>query len=100
MQNPRLRSIFLTTFRHWGATMTYHCTRDILLVQKLLGHKHIENTMKYTQLVTFKDHEFEVATATTVEEAKKTLAVGFEYVTEKNGIMLFRRPKRLGVTVG
>ena len=56
--------------------------------------------MKYTQLVTFKDDEFEVATATTVEEAKKTLAVGFEYVTEKNGIMLFRRPKRFAVTVG
>jgi hypothetical protein len=56
--------------------------------------------MKYTQLVTFKDDEFEVSTATTVEEAKKTLAVGFEYVTEKNGIMLFRRPKRFAATVG
>jgi integrase len=100
LQNPRLRSISLTTFRHWGATMTHHYTRDILLVQKLLGHKHIENTMKYTQLVTFKDDEFEVSTATTVEEAKKTLAVGFEYVTEKNGIMLFRRPKRFAATVG
>jgi integrase len=100
LQNPRLRSISFTTFRHWGTTMTYHYTRDILLVQKLLGHKHIENTMKYTQLVTFKDDEFEVTTATTVEEAKKTLAVGFEYVTDKNGIMLFRRPKRLGATVG
>jgi len=29
-----------------------------------------------------------------VEEAKKVLSVGLEYVTEKNGIMLFRRPKR------
>jgi len=56
--------------------------------------------MKYTQPVTFKDDEFDVATATAVEEAKKTLAVGFEYATEKNGIMLFRRPKRLGATVG
>ena len=50
--------------------------------------------MKYTQLVHFKDDEFEVVTATTVEEAKELLAVGFDYVTEKNGIMLFRRPKR------
>lgn len=68
-----------------------------MLVQKLLGHKRIEDTMKYTQLVTFKDDEFDVATATTVEEPKKTLAVGFEYVTEKNGIMLFRRPKDLAL---
>jgi integrase len=100
LQSPRLRSISLTTFRHWGATMTYYYIRDILLVQRLLGHKHIENTMKYTQLVTFRDDEFDVATATTVEEAKKTLAVGFEYVTEKNGMMLFGRPKRFAVTVG
>ncbi len=42
-------------------------------------------------------HEFEVATATTIEEAKELLAVGFDYVTEKNDIMLFRRPKRFGV---
>ena len=74
--------------------MTYHYTKDILLVQKLLGHKHIQNTMKYTQLVHFKDNEFDVATATTVEEAKELLAVGFDYVAERNGIMLFRKPKR------
>ena len=74
--------------------MTYHYTKNILLVKKLLGHKRIQNTMKYTQLVHFKDDEFEVATATTIEEAKQLLAVGFDYVTEKNGIMLFRGPKR------
>jgi hypothetical protein len=45
-------------------------------------------------VVHFKDSEFEVTTATTVEEAKQVLTAGFDYVTEKNGIMLFRRPKR------
>ncbi len=43
--------------------------------------------MKYTQLVNFEDDEFEVATATTIEEAKQLLAVGFDYFTEKNGII-------------
>jgi integrase len=47
-QNPRILKISLGTFRHWGATMVYHQTRDILLVKKLLGHKKIENAMKYT----------------------------------------------------
>jgi hypothetical protein len=28
------------------------------------------------------------------EEAKELLKVGFEYITEKNTIMLFRKPKR------
>jgi hypothetical protein len=31
---------------------------------------------------------------TTVDEAKQVLIVDFDRVTEKNGIMLFRRPKR------
>jgi integrase len=94
LNNPRILKISLVTFRHWAATMKYHQTRNILLVKKLLGHKKIENTMKYTQLIQFKDNEFEVATATTIEEAKIVLSAGFEYVTEKNGVMLFRKPKR------
>jgi len=49
--------------------------------------------MKYTQLVHFKADEFHVSTATTVDEAKDLLATGFDYITEKNGVMLFRKPK-------
>jgi integrase len=94
LNNPRILKISFVTFRHWAATMTYHQTRNILLVKKLLGHKKIENTMKYTQLIQFKDSEFEVACAETIEEAKEVLKAGFEYITEKNGIMLFRKPKR------
>jgi integrase len=92
--NPRILKISLVTFRHWAATMMYHQTRNILLVKKLLGHKKIENTMKYTQLIQFKDSEYEVTSATTIEEAKTVLSAGFEYVTEKDGVMLFRKPKR------
>ncbi|OGD46870.1 hypothetical protein A3K79_03845 [Candidatus Bathyarchaeota archaeon RBG_13_46_16b] len=94
-KNPRLLSIELRTFRHWGGTMIAHYTNgNVLTVKKLLGHKRIENTMKYIGLIHFKDDEFEVATATTVEEAKQVLSAGFDYVTEKSGIMLFKRPKR------
>jgi hypothetical protein len=75
--------------------MIAHYTHgNVLMVQKLLGHKNIKNTMKYIGLINFKDDEFEVAMATTVEEAKQVLSGGFDYVTEKTGIMLFRRPKR------
>ena len=51
-------------------------------------------TMKYIRPIHFEESEFEVATATTVEEAKQKLAAGFDFVTEKGGIMFFRRPKR------
>jgi hypothetical protein len=33
-------------------------------------------------------------TATTTDEAEKVLSASFDYITEKNGIMLFRKPKR------
>ena len=52
--------------------------------------------MKYICMIHFEDNEFEVATATTAEEAKQILSAGFDYVTEKSGVMLFRRPKRFG----
>jgi len=74
--------------------IAHYSNGNVLLVKKLLGHKRVENSMKYIGMITFKDDEFEVATATTVEEAKTILSAGFDYVTEKNGIMLFRRPKR------
>ena len=74
--------------------IAHYTNGNVLTVKKLLGHKRIENTMKYIGMIDFKDDKFEVTTATTIEEAKKALCNGFEYVTEKKGIMLFRRPKR------
>ena len=78
----------------WAASYVFPC--DLLLVQKLLGHKRITSTMKYTQLTQFKDDEYDVATATTIEEAKTIVAAGYHYVTDKQGIMLFKRPRRFG----
>jgi hypothetical protein len=46
-------------------------------------------------MIHFEDDEFDVTTATTVEEAKKALSVGFNYMCEKDGVILFRKPKRL-----
>lgn len=94
LNNPRLLSISLVTFRHWGATMVYYRTNKILLVKKLLGHKNINSTMKYTQLVEFKDTDYDVTSATTAEEAKKLGEAGFEKYDEFNGIHLYRKPKR------
>lgn len=51
------------------------------------------NVLKYTQLVGFKEDEYDVATVTTLDEDQELLKEGFEYVTEHNGIKLYRRPK-------
>jgi integrase len=96
-QNPRLLSIELRSFRHWGGTMLAHYTNgNVLKVKEKLGHKSILSTMKYIRLLHFENSEFEVATATTVDEAKQIISAGYDYITEKQGIMLFRRPKRFG----
>ena len=95
LQNPRLRQIELRSFRHWGGSMIAHYTNgNVLTVQKMLRHKCILSSMKYIHMIHLKDDEFEVTSATDVEEAKKVLEAGFEYVTQKDGIMLFKKPKR------
>jgi hypothetical protein len=55
--------------------------------------------MRCTKLVQFKDDEFDVEAATTVEESKKLLEEGFEKADEYNGIHLYRRPKRFGPAI-
>ena len=54
----------------------------ILYVKQLLGHKRIENTMLYTQLISFGSDEYASAVAKTLEEARKLVEEGFEYVTD------------------
>jgi len=91
--NPRLKLITFHTFRHWKATMEYAKTKDILYVMQVLGHKNIKNTLRYTQLVNFKEDEFICKTARTVQEAAQLIEAGFEYVCEIDGVRLFRKRK-------
>jgi integrase len=93
LQNPRMNSIHLHTFRHWNATMEYHKTKDILHVMKRLGHKRIENTLLYTQLVQFESDEYHSATAENLNDAKKLIEGGFEYVCTYQDTMLFKKRK-------
>jgi integrase len=93
LSNPRLLKIHFHTFRHWKATMEYQRTKDILYVMRMLGHKSIQNTLVYTQMVQFKKEEYASATASTIEDAQKLVEAGFEYVTEMDGVKLFRKRK-------
>jgi integrase len=85
--------IHFHTLRHWKATMEYHKTRDILHVMNLLGHRNIESTLVYTQLISFESDEYHSTVASTVEEGRKLLEEGFEYVCQKDELMLFRKRK-------
>jgi len=92
--NPRLLQIHFHTLRHWKATIEYAKTKDILYVQKLLGHRSLKTTLKYTQLLTLPhSEEYICKAARNVEEAKELIEAGFEYVTEIEGVKLFRKVK-------
>jgi hypothetical protein len=52
--------------------MEYAKTKDILYVMQLLGHKKIENTFKYTQLVNFKNDEYMCKVAKTITKTKNS----------------------------
>jgi integrase len=92
--NARILQIHFHTFRHWKATMEYHKTKDILHVMRLLGHKSIANTLIYTQLVEFEeDDKYYSAVAENVEEARKLVEDGFEFVCSAKDEMLFRKRK-------
>ena len=73
--------------------MEYHRTRDILYVKERLGHKSITLMLIYTHMVTFEGDEYHAATAKTVEEDKELIKTDFEYVTERDGIKIYRKRK-------
>ena len=93
LAKPRIHQIAFRSFRHWKATMEYHKTKDILHVKWLLGHRRIENTLIYTHLVNFGSDKFTCKVAHNIDEAKTLIESGFEYVTDIDGVKLFRKRK-------
>ena len=93
LQNPRIKRITFHTLRHWGATMEYHRTRDILHVKERLGHRSIANTLIYTRLVSFEGDDYHTATSKSINKDEELLKAGFEYVTERDGVKIYRKKK-------
>jgi len=93
LQNPRLKQIHFHTLRHWKATMEYHKTKDILHVMQVLGHKNINNTLMYTQLINFENDDYHCKTAKTLKEDQELIEAGFEFVTERDGTKIYRKRK-------
>ena len=93
LSRPELLKICLYSFRHYFATMLFQRTKDILHVQRQLGHRSLRNTILYTHLVDFNVDNYVVKAAQTVGEAKELLEVGFEYVCDRDQVQLFRKRK-------
>jgi integrase len=94
LQDPSIKAIRLYDLRHFFATMTYHRTKDILFTKQQMGHRKIETTLVYTQLLQFeKDENYVCKVAKNIEEATELIESGFEHVTEMDGVRLFRKRK-------
>ena len=94
LNDTQLKTATMRNLRHRFATMKYDQTKDILLIKQLLGHKKLETTMFYTQLITFNEsEEYTCKTATNIKEATELLEHGFTYVQDIDGIKLYRKRK-------
>jgi len=92
--NPRILQITFHTLRHWKATMEYAKTKDILHVMQVLGHKRIQNTLIYTQLIkNVKEDEYVCKVARTPSEIQELIEGGFEFVCQKDDLAFFRKRK-------
>jgi integrase len=94
LHDPTIKRIRLYDLRHYFATTLYAKTRDILLVKNQMGHKKIETTLIYTQLLNLNDDEWTCKATNNTKDATALVESGFEYVaTTPDGLMLFRKRK-------
>jgi len=91
--NPRILQIHFHTFRHWKATTLFHKTSNVLIVMKLLGHKNLNNTQRYIQLLPDLNDDYVSAEAHNIQEARKLIDDGYEYVQTIGDTHLYRKRK-------
>jgi len=91
---PELKQIRLYDLRHFYGTMLYHKTKDIVHVQRKMGHRSLKNTLIYIDLADFQDEEEYISkVAQSPEEIQQLIEAGFEYVCPKDGLTFFRKRK-------
>jgi len=63
------------------------------LADPQMGHKRLNTTLRYTQLIDIKDDEWIVKVASSLEEFTSLLESGFEYVSDYNIMKVLRKRK-------
>jgi integrase len=93
LKDPTIQNIRLYDLRHYFATNLYHKTKDILYVKQQMGHKRIDTTLIYTQLLDLNDDEWICKTAITIEQATQLIEAGFTKADEIDGIHIYKKRK-------
>jgi len=98
LNKPELLKIQLRNLRNYSGERFHKSLpiRDPILVMRHLRHKKLETTMHYIRAIVLdyeEDDQWISRTSTTIEEDAKLIESGFQYVTEREGIKLFRKRK-------
>jgi integrase len=92
--NPALAKIPLKNLRNYSGAQLYYKLQDPIAVMRHLRHKKLETTMHYIRgITTGGEEEYTCKTATNVKEATDLIEHGFQYITEMDGLKLFRKRK-------
>lgn len=77
-----------------GAQFYLNYEKDTIGTMRHLRHKRLETTMHYLRAIVLDaEPEYVCRTAKTVEEDAQLTNAGFQYVTERDGIELYRKRK-------
>lgn len=94
LSEPQLNTIRLYDLRHHYASVLYQKTKDIIHVERQLGHRNIQNTLRYIHGINLDAETYIVKVATNTKEAMPLLEAGFQFVAmTPTQEMLFRKPK-------
>jgi hypothetical protein len=79
--------------------LSHYLNGNVLKVKQILRHKRVESTMKYIQMLNLEDTgEFEVTSATTIEEIKKLGTSGWikydELTDNCEQVHFYKKPKK------
>ncbi len=91
---PELKQIMLKALRNYSAAQLYYATQDPWRVMLHLGHKKLDTTQHYISgMIPQGETEYTCKTAKTPEEAIALIEAGFQYVTEMDGLKIFKKRK-------
>lgn len=89
---PEINKCSFKTFRTYYATnLSYKF--DMNEVQYRLGHTQVSTTQKYVRRSHSMNREYTSRITRTIEEEEQAIQDGFEYVKDRDGVSLWRRPK-------
>ena len=93
LNNPRIRQIHMHTFRHWKASTLFHDCNNAIIVMKQLGHKCLNNTQRYIQLMPEGLDKFVCEFAYTKEDDKRLIEAGYEFHAKRDDVNIYRKRK-------